>query len=201
MQGKGFKPILRDLSMIICFEGGDGVGKSIQIELLKKELNAELFKYPTKNTPELYAYLEKKIEMDEKQLFHLFLKDIMNEQSKIKKAKLEKEIILDRYIFSTLAYEKKGISYEQGKKIIKKMNFIIPDKVILLDIPVEISQKRKLTQKNLDRYESNKIYLEKVRTNFLKLYKEKFLTKNWYLIDGNQSIEEIHQEIMKIIKG
>jgi len=187
--------------MIICFEGGDGVGKSIQIELLKKELNAELFKYPTKNTPELYAYLEKKIEMDEKQLFHLFLKDIMNEQSKIKKAKLEKEIILDRYIFSTLAYEKKGISYEQGKKIIKKMNFIIPDKVILLDIPVEISQKRKLTQKNPDRYESNKIYLEKVRTNFRKLYKEKFLTKNWYLIDGNQSIEEIHQEIMKIIKG
>lgn len=181
-------------------EGVDGAGKSIQIELLKFKLDFLLFKYPTRKTPELNDYLEKKIEMDEHELFHLFLKDIMAEQQEIRKALEDgKTVILDRYVFSTVAYEKKGVSYEEGKKIIENMNFLKPDKVFLLDIVPELSQERKRKQKSLDRYESDLAYLGKVRSNFHRLYYEKFLCNNWYLIDGSKDKETVHQQIMKIL--
>lgn len=188
--------------MIIIFEGLDGVGKTVQIELLKQKFpNAALFKYPTKNTPELNNYLEKKVEIDQKELFHLFLKDIMNEQQEVRDAiKSGGLVILDRYIFSTIAYEKEGISYDEGKEIIAGMNFIVPDEVLLIDIPPEVSQERKKKQKQLDRYEENFAYLETVRTRFLALYKERYLCKSWHLIDGTKSIEEIHKEILELIK-
>jgi dTMP kinase len=188
--------------MLIAIEGLDGAGKSLQIELIKKELsNVIVFKYPTKNTPELNAYLERKLEIEQKRLFYLFLEDIKKEQDAVKDALRKNNIVLlDRYVFSTIAYEKDSITYEDAKKIVEQMNFVIPDKVILLDIPANIAQQRKQKQKELDRYEENAEYLEMVRNGFLRLYKEKFLCKNWYLIDGRKSIEEIHREILGIIK-
>ncbi len=181
-------------------EGLDGAGKSMQIELLRFKRDFLLFKYPTNKTPELNNYLEKKIEMDEHELFHLFLKDIMAEQQDVRKALEDgKTVVLDRYIFSTIAYEKKGVSYDEGKHIIEKMGFLKPDKVFLIDISPEVSQERKRKQKSLDRYESDLEYLTRVRANFHKLHNEKFLCKDWYLIDGSKDKESTHQQIMKAI--
>ena len=183
---------------VLC--GIDGAGKSNQIELLKFKLDFLLFKYPTSKTPELNDYLEKKIEMDEHELFHLFLKDIMAEQQEVRNA-LEngKTVILDRYVFSTIAYEKKGVSYEEGKNIIERMGFLKPDKVFLLDIVPELSQERKRKQKSLDRYESDLAYLGKVRSNFHRLYYERFLCRDWYLIDGSKDKETVHSQIMNVL--
>ncbi len=188
--------------MFLVIEGLDGSGKGAQIELLKRKFpNAALFKYPTGNTPELNAYLERKIEIDAKRLFHLFLKDIMAEQREVRKAmKSSGLVILDRYVFSTIAYEKEDINYNEAKKIVASMGFLVPDSVVLIDIPANLSQERKRKQKQLDRYEENAAYLESVRHRFLALYKENFLCPNWYLIDGRKSIDEIHKEILAIIK-
>lgn len=188
--------------MLVVFEGLDGCGKGTQIDLLKKEFpNTVVFKYPTRNTPELNDYLEKKVEIEQLELFHLFLKDITAEQEKVKEALGNgKLVVMDRYVFSTIAYEKDGITYEDGKKIVDGMNFLLPDKVILIDISADIAQARKRKQKELDRYEENKIYLEKVRSGFLKLYKEQYFCRDWRLIDGEKSIEEIHKELLEILK-
>ncbi len=188
--------------MLIVLEGLDGVGKTAQIELLKQKFpNAVLFKYPTKNTPELNAYLERKIEIEPTELFHLFLKDIMAEQKKVNAAMKNGELVIfDRYVFSTIAYEKECISYEEGKRIVAIMGFIVPNAVVLIDTTADVSQERKRKQKELDRYEENAVYLETVRNRFLALYKERFLCVNWYLIDGKKSIDDIHKEILEIVK-
>lgn len=188
---------------LLVFEGLDGVGKTIQIDLLKTKFpGALIFKYPTRNTPELNDYLEKKIEIEPKELFKLFLADIRKEQEKILAAlQTKKFVILDRYVFSTIAYETiGGYPYEDGKREVAKMGFIVPDAVLLLDIPSSVSQERKRKQKQLDRYEENAEYLEKVRERFLQLVKDKFLTPNWHKVDATKSISDVHREIMELLK-
>jgi dTMP kinase len=188
--------------MLIVIEGGDGCGKGTQIELLKKELDCVVFKYPTSKTPELNEFLEKKKEFDQREVFYLFLKDIKNEQEEIRRAIASgKTVILDRYVLSTIAYEKDGISFDEAKDIVLGVDFIKPDLVILMDIDPKVSQERKKKQKTLDRYEADMRYLEKVRENFLKLFKERFLTTNWHKIDANNSVSTVHEQIMVSIKN
>ncbi len=96
--------------------------------------------------------------------------------------------------------ESKVILLENGKKTVEASNFIRPDMVIYMDITAEISQERKRKQKKLDRYEENKNYLGQVRANYLKLYEDKFLTKNWQLVDASKNIEEVHLQILNALK-
>lgn len=186
---------------LVVVDGVDGVGKTVQIDLLKeKKSDIVVFKYPTRNYSLLADYLEKKISFEPLALFLLFLSDIANEQRKVKKALEEgKMAILDRYVFSTIAYELEGISYEQGKRIVSECEFLKPDVVLLLDITAEVSQERKKKQKALDRYEENMKFLEKVRSNFSKLYEERFLTSNWHKVDASRDIESVHAEIMDLL--
>ena len=187
--------------MIIVIEGLDGAGKGTQIELLKNKFSdLPAFKYPTGNYSMLNDYLEKKVSIDPKSLFLLFLADIAGDQEKVAEAsKRYKHIVLDRYVFSTIAYECGGIDYADGKKIVEGVGYQKPDLVILLDIDGKMAQERKKKQKDLDRYEENVKYLDEVRANFLKLYEERFLTPNWYKIDARKSIELVHAEIMKLL--
>ncbi len=187
--------------MLVVIEGIDGCGKGAQIDLLRKEFpEAKVFKYPTHTFQMLNDYLERKLELAPKSLFLLFLSDIANEQRKIKAALDEgKTVILDRYVFSTIAYEVNEFLYPQAKKIVEGIGFLKPDMVVLLDITPEVSQERKAKQKALDRYEEDMEYLRKVRGNFLRLYEERFLCEDWRKIDGSKSIEEVHREIAKAL--
>ena len=147
----------------------------------------------------LKDYLEQKIELAPKALFLLFLADIAEDQKNVKKALSEKKtVILDRYVSSTISYEVKGIDYERGKQVVDGVKYLKPDMLILLDIGAKVSQERKSKQKKLDRYEANMEYLDKVRTNFLKLYEDKFLIDNWHKIDASRDVKAVHASIMKL---
>jgi len=187
--------------MLIVFEGIDGCGKETQIRLLREKTpDTVLFKYPTKSYQMLNDYLEKKIELAPKSIFLLFLSDIANEQKKIKEA-LEsgKTVILDRYVFSTIAYELVDMHFPQAKKIVEGVGFLKPDAVLLLDITPEVSQERKKKQKQLDRYEENLEYLATVRENFLRLHEEQFLCQRWTKIDASKSVEDVQKAIVKAL--
>lgn len=184
--------------MIIVFEGIDGVGKSTQIELLKKKFDCDVFVYPTRKFSILRDYLDKKIQIDPKSLFLLFLSDIAEDQTNLKKSK-SKIVILDRYVFSTIAYELGSIPFEKRKKIVESMGFIVPDFVFLLDTSPDLSKKRKKDQKQLDRYEEKVEFLKAVRNNFKKLEEERFLTGSWHRIDASTDIESVHSQIMEFL--
>lgn len=186
--------------MLIVIEGADGCGKNTQIDLLRKKLEFEFFKYPTKNFPIIEDYLEGRVTLHPKSLFLLFLADIAEEQAKLKKAVASgKPVIVDRYIFSTIAYELGAIGYEDSKEIINKIGFLAPDKVVLLDVDPEVAQERKRKQKSLDRYESDLNYQKKVRKDFLSLYEEKYLAKEWIKIDVSGSIEEVQETFLRAL--
>ncbi|MBI5047294.1 dTMP kinase [Candidatus Micrarchaeota archaeon] len=188
--------------MLIVLEGIDGTGKETHIQLLRQKFpDLIVFKYPTRSYSMLNDYLEKKISIDPKALFLLFLADIAQDQENVRAAiKSKKHIILDRYVFSTIAYEVNGgISYENGKKLVESLNYIKPDHVILLDLDGKTSQERKKKQKTLDRYEENVKYLDEVRSRFLNLAQERFLTTSWHKIDASKSIDEVNKEIVNVL--
>lgn len=190
--------------MLVVLEGIDGSGKETQISLLREALSRKgrkvsLVKYPTRHYQMLNDFLEKKVSIDPKALFLLFLADIAEDQKNVKKAlEASDVVILDRYVFSTISYEVNGIDYPRGKKIVESAGYLVPDKVILLDIDGKTSQERKKKQKELDRYEENMVYLDHVRANFLRLHEERFLTPNWHKIDARAGISDVHAEIMKL---
>ncbi len=182
--------------MLVVLEGPDGGGKTTLCAHLARK-GAKTFKYPTKKFSILTDYLEGRVSLSPKSLFLLFLADIADEQRL-----LEGDfVLLDRYVFSTIAYEVDGISYEEGKQIVEAVGFKKPDLVILLDVPPEVSLERKRKQKALDRYEKDTNYLEKVRANFLSLYKERFLTPNWHKINATKPWEEVVEEVERVLRS
>ena len=107
-------------------------------------------------------------------------------------------VICDRYIDSTYVYQ----HYEQGQSL-KFINFlqkkidnnIKPYITFLLDIPPELSKKRLLKRKKLDRFDRyNKIKMNSLRKSFLKLSK-KF--QRIVKIDGTKNENIVHNEIVK----
>ena len=107
-------------------------------------------------------------------------------------------VICDRYIDSTYVYQ----HYEQGQSLQfinflqKKIdNNIKPYITFLLDIPPELSKKRLLNRKKLDRFDRyNKIKMNSLRKSFLKLSK-KF--QRIVKIDGTKNENIVHNEIVK----
>lgn len=184
--------------MFVVVEGIDGAGKDTQIELLRKEMEFSYFKHPTRTFPTMRDYLDGKLLLEPKALFLLFLSDIANTQRSI--ANSAGMTIVDRYVFSTIAYELEGISYYDAKSIVETVGYFAPDKVVLFDISAEEAAKRKKAQKKPDRYEGNPGYLERVRERFLHLAEEKFLTPNWVIIDASRSIEEVHRDFVRALK-
>jgi dTMP kinase len=190
--------------MLIVFEGIDGCGKETQIALLRKAMEEKgrscaVIKYPTRSYQMLNDFLEKKVSIAPKALFLLFLADIAEDQERVRKAVEGNDlVILDRYVFSTISYEVDSIDYERGKSIVGSVGYVRPDSVILLDIDGKTSQERKSKQKELDRYEEDMAYLDKVRSNFLKLHEERFLTPNWHKVDAMRGIGEVHAELMRL---
>jgi dTMP kinase len=161
--------------ILIVFEGIDGAGKSTQAEILMKKLLAKgldvvYFREPTKGRwgrkirkKALYPdSLTPEEELD------LFQRDRKENVEKNLKPALEKKkiIVLDRYYYSTIAYQgAKGID----KKRIRQMNeeFVIkPDLVFILDIDPQKGLKRIETRKKKDRLFEQEEYLVKVRKIF-----------------------------------
>ncbi len=190
--------------VLIVFEGIDGSGKETQIRLLREALarigkSVAVLKYPTRNTQILNDYLEKKAVVDPKALFLFFLADIAADRPNVEKALSSNDIvILDRYVFSTIAYEVDSLDHEHGSKVVESVGYLKPDHVVLLDVDPKVSQERKKRQKELDRYEENVAYLARVRSNYIRLLGERFLTPNWHKVDANRPIEEVHAEIMRL---
>jgi dTMP kinase len=88
---------------------------------------------------------------------------------------LNKLVISDRYIDSTIAYQGggRGIKIKLIESLIKNLKMPIPDLTFLIDINVEIGLKRAKDRAELDRFEKEEINFHKrVRDAYLKIAKK-----------------------------
>jgi dTMP kinase len=189
--------------ILIVFEGIDGSGKSTQAEILLKRLQEEdlevvYFREPSKG--KWGRKIKKKAlhpdSLSPEEELDLFLKDRRENVEKNLKPALQKRriVILDRYYYSTIAYQgAKGID----EKLIRTMNeeFVLePDLVFIFDIAPQKGLERIENRKKKDRLFEREDYLVKVREIFRSFKGEKFVH-----IDALKSEEEISKEIEEIV--
>lgn len=200
----------------ITFEGIDGSGKTTLSKFLSDYLTSQnipnIQVVDTKGTS-LAKNIRSVIMMEEQKapidsfvssmLFMAARKDTYN--NVIKPALYEgKWVICDRFFDSTLAYQ--GFENQDEEFIrkfsdLRKFSFenIRPDLTILLNIPVDISQRRIETRGHLDVFDEKSLsYRERVRKGFLTISmneKDRFLCLN-----ANKSTNDIEKIIVKEIR-
>jgi len=194
---------LQEKGILIVFEGIDGSGKTTQARILlrklkRKGLDAVYFQEPSRGKwgrlikvkavlPDSLSPLE---ELD------LFQKDRQENVEKNLKPALEqrKLVILDRYYFSTMAYQgARGIDPARIRR--ENERFAVkPNLVFILDVQANKGLERIQSRKRKDRLFEKEDYLAKVREIFRGIK-----GNNIIHINGMRPREEISREIEEIV--
>ena len=184
---------------LIVIEGIDGAGKSTQAKYLLRRLRAKgfaavYFREPSRGKwgREIKRLARQAGSLTPDQELDLFLKDRRENVEKNLKPALAagKVIVLDRYYFSTIAYQgAKGLDQER----IRRMNERFapkPDLVFILDIRAGAGLARISGRKNNDALFERASYLAKVRRTFLSFRGARFVH-----IDARQSRGDVARRI------
>lgn len=109
-------------------------------------------------------------------------------------------IVSDRNFLSSLSNQSsgRGIKSETIWDINRvAIEGFMPDLVFYIDLTPEVSIKRAADTAG-DKFESLGLaYHTKVRRGYLNASKDKRLNKGWVTIDGSQSVDDIHNDILK----
>jgi dTMP kinase len=189
--------------ILIVLEGIDGAGKSTQAEMLReklkrKGLNAVYFCEPSKSKwgREIKRKALSPDSLSPEEELDLFQKDRKENVEKNLRPALEerKVVILDRYYYSTIAYQgAKGIDLKRIRRINEE--FVIkPDLVFILDIDPRKGLERIEGRKKKEKLFERKEYLIKVRKIFKNLK-----GKNFRHIDAQRAVDAVSKEIEKIV--
>jgi dTMP kinase len=188
---------------IIVIEGVDKAGKQTQARLLVESLKLSgricvVVDFPDYNTPigmEIKAFLEGKREYPN-ELKHMLLSANRWERKSEIESMIEKGtiVIMNRYCQSNLVY---GVSNGLNINWLANLERGLPkeDIVIVLDVSSTVLTERS-TERDLDSFEKNQKLLLEVNKNYHKLAKQ----FKWKIINGEKSKEQVHQEIMNILR-
>ncbi|HYX72543.1 MAG TPA: dTMP kinase [Nitrososphaera sp.] len=186
---------------IIVIEGTDKAGKSSQSRMLAEALKVSgkvcvILDFPDYTTPigmEIKAFLEGKRDYLS-EVKHLLFSANRWEKKKEIESMLENGtiIVMNRYWQSNLVY---GAANGMDINWLLRLDKRLPKEDITLVILVNpsISSKRAEMQ---DAFESDTQLAASAYKNYLKFAKQ----YKWKVIDGSKSKEQVHQEIMKIIR-
>jgi dTMP kinase len=185
---------------IIVIEGIDKAGKTTQAKLLQKKLRNKCvkFDFPDYSTP---VGKEIKEFLDGKRNYSNEVKMILLSANRWeKKAEIEKvidkgtTIIMNRYYQSNLVYGmSKGLKLDWLLALDKGLPRA--DLVIVIDIKTNTLVTR---SKNsiVDTFEKDVELIRKVKKNY-RILANKF---NWRIIDGEKSVDDVHNQVLKIVK-
>ncbi len=189
--------------VLIVFEGIDGAGKSTQAEILLKKLDERgypvvYYREPSKSKwgKEIRRKAQFADSLTPHEELELFQRDREENVKNNLRPSLEKKkvIVLDRYYFSTVAYQgAKGIDPESIRK--RNEAFAVrPDLVFILDVAAGEGLERIEERGEKDMLFEREEYLVKVRQLF-----NSFRGKNIYHIDGTRPIAHIAKQIEDIV--
>jgi dTMP kinase len=189
--------------ILIVLEGIDGTGKSTQAALLAEKLRGlgvktSVFREPTDGVwgRKIREKAKKAGSLTAEEELDLFLRDRRDNVEKNIKPALERgeTVILDRYYFSTIAYQSaKGL--DAGR--IRRLNEEFappPDLVFILDLDAESGLGRIRERGARDELFEREDYLRKVRAVFRSFRGRRFIR-----IDALKPIEAVHEKIAKLV--
>lgn len=189
--------------LFIVLEGIDGTGKSTQCQLLYKKLTSLGYTVHLDKEPSDKKYgaiVRQSAETgrlspeQELEYFHLDRK--MHVEELIEPSKQAGEIvILDRYYFSTIAYQgQRGFDAEELLK--ENESFApAPDLLIILDLPVEASLKRIGARGDTANEFEQKDALQYCRDTYLSFSNREYAR----VISSDQHISLIHDQITQYV--
>ena len=201
-------------NFFIVFEGIDSSGKTTQAELLKEYFTNNQEKAVISPEPSngiignlIRQALKQRIvfskdqDLFDSQMAYLFAADrhdhLYNDVDGVFKLIGDNyHVISTRYYFSSLAY---NCDTSEQFDFIKQLNdrFPNPDLTIYIDIPIELSLAR-LKERSLQEIYETKTKLTKVREQYRKIFST--YEGSAISIDGSQSRELIHQQIIEQIR-
>ena len=196
----------------IVFEGIDGAGKTTQIDLLTKRLQAEGRRvYRTAEPTEsvsgglLRDALSGVSKRSACEMAALFVLDRIfhntNPVNGIEKMLADGvDVICDRYYYSSLAYQ----GSETDERWVREMNLNCPeirrpDICVFLDLTPEQSMERIGKGRVMTEIYENAERLERVRRKFYSVFEALRETDRICVVNAARTVEEIHEEIYGLI--
>ncbi len=199
--------------LLISFEGGEGGGKSTQVQILAERLRQKGVKVQTFREPGGTEIGEaiRNIVLNPSYKEMAFTTEVMLFQAQraqlyhqlILPALQEKQIILlDRSRDSSLVYQ--GMVRGFGKELLDELNTIstqdtYPNITFLLDVSVDFGLQRRAETNKTDRLDQESLeFHQQVREAYLELAKEN-TEKRWQIIDANQSTDKVAEHIWETL--
>lgn len=193
----------------ISLEGGEGAGKSSAIKVIQKWLEQQGIDYVLTREPggtpmaeeirNLVLSTRDEAVAPNTELLLVFASRVQHLSEKILPAMAQgKWVISDRFVDSSYVYQ--GIARGIDESIIDGLvaTFLkgqLPDKTLLLDVPVEIGMRRVQTRGETNRLDGESLlFHEKVRHGFLKRATQD--AARFAVIDASQSIGSVEQQII-----
>jgi dTMP kinase len=189
----------------IVFEGGDGAGKSTQVELLREALEragrAVTVTRQPGGTPLGKQIRDLVLHGDHvapRAEALLFAADKAHHVETLVRPALQRgEIVIsDRYTDSSVAYQ--GAGRELGAQEVHDLNMwavedLVPDLTVVVDVSAEEGRRRRGAVH--DRLESEEdAFHEAIRQHFLSMARGN--PERYLIVDGTQPPEQIHAQVM-----
>lgn len=196
---------------LILIEGLDRSGKSTQSALLQRQLpNCELLKFPDRSTRVgslINDYLTGKTQLSDQSAHLLFSANRWELAKSIEEKLLQgKFIVLDRYIYSGIAYSlAKLLSNDESSPEMKSVEWLYspdkglpkPDLTLFLSLPTEELARRKGWGE--ERYEDVE-FQKKVRECFLRVLQDIPQDHLEIINVSDLSIEQVKSHIWEVIE-
>lgn len=184
---------------IVVFEGIDKAGKTTQAKLLEKKLGSKCVRidFPDYSTPvgkEIKQFLDGKRNYPDEVKMMLLSANRWEKKGEIEKMVSKgTTVIMNRYYQSNLVY---GIS--KGLKLdwLLSLDKGIPkaDLVIVIDIRPKTLVSR--SKNVVDTFEKDLELIRRVKKNY-RVLANKF---NWRIVEGERSADEVHGQVLRIVK-
>jgi thymidylate kinase len=214
--------------MIIVIEGVDAAGKYTQSTKLAEAMRGQRFAFPNYESPTgsiIFAHLNKwwKCQPDgervwsEADMRHLDARVFQLLQTVNRIESLPhinaciargQHVIFDRYWQSGYVYGSLDGLETEWLHLVQERLMPQAHVNILIDVPVECSFQRRPERR--DRYETNREFLERVRSKYLELWGSMeayslfdYVMKSrpgWYIVQGTGTVDEVHAAIRNIIE-